>query len=467
MIIILAFFIVLSGNFYANGQVNKWKLNEKKPTSLSDQNRLPYEHSDYAIVSRNIKAVFEKWLQKDEFEKSIDHERRVKDNSNNKFSEICASEMKKITTQVSMEIIKYNADDEVFVLKFRNSDLIGVNEDRYARRSLDLSNLVFLSVPISQAERFKKDFEKSDYYINKVIFGLRWSKIGNQLIPTKGIITLSEKNSNPKIFSAESGYPFVIPAENTVDIIFSTSELKIHINGVSPIVFNYSQYYDSVVKAVKEQELADEIKEKERKNAEMAAMELEKSEEKKELQEELHRQAAAEEQRTREFINFPPTNILIGKLKNFDIDKGIAVINLYSEDSQSSLMGCIEVPFPKTISLAITENVEREKGNFQGKIVVVPTQQINQKSPASSEATVLFFLYDRNQGMYGGTLLDRNMELNRHGLSISRSKTGMRVFSKALISPYDRQGISLTSINDPKAQKEKNLFYEWKITETP
>src|SRR5690606_39183070 len=138
------------------------------------------------------------------------------------------------------------------------SDLIGVNEDRYARRSLDLSNLVFLSVPISQAERFKKDFEKSDYYINKVIFGLRWSKIGNQLIPTKGIITLSEKNSNPKIFSAESGYPFVIPAENTVDIIFSTSELKIHINGVSPIVFNYSQYYDSVVKAVKEQELADE-----------------------------------------------------------------------------------------------------------------------------------------------------------------------------------------------------------------
>ncbi|TCV20305.1 hypothetical protein EDC17_100211 [Sphingobacterium alimentarium] len=469
-IIVLAMIVIMIGTFCANAQVNKWKLNEKKPASISDQNRLPYKHSDYAIVSRNVKESFEKWLQKGEFEKSTEYERRVKENSNSKFSEICVSEMEKIISQVSMRIIQYDADNELFIFKFRNSDHIGVNEDRYARRSLDLSKFAFLSVPFSQAERFKKDFENSNYYVNKVIFGLKWSKIGNQLVPTKGIIAVSEKNTKPKIFSA--GYHFVIPDDNNQeDIIFSTSKLKIQIIGISPIVFNYSQYYNSIVEHEKELELVNEVKEIEKKaseDAEKLSLLIEKeAEEKKKQEEEQKRQIIAEEQKNRAFIDFSPNKILIGKLKAYYADKEIAVINLYDESSSSLLKGCISVKLPKTIAPAIIENVEREKGNYPGKIVVVPTQHGKVDSSSSLEATVLFFLYDRNQGMYGGTILDRNTEISMHGLSISRTKRTTRVSSKALIFPYDRQGISLTNINDPKAIDKKNLFYDWKIAETP
>jgi hypothetical protein len=186
---------------------------EKEKEVLKKQ--AEYELTNAGTIKKNIKTVFEMWNNKGEFEKQQDYEERLQKQSQNEFIQTCIEQIKnKINNYTDNDLIKilqpYNADNEFFSITF---NINGIEcQDK-------------LNVPISDAERFKKNWSSlrsktSDY---------DWCFVNNALCPT--VITLSDGTNN---------YRLILPWQNSMEIAYSFDDFGIENKCLKGFVFKYS-----------------------------------------------------------------------------------------------------------------------------------------------------------------------------------------------------------------------------------
>ena len=202
------------GTYKLNAQTDRKLEKESNTSKIFDQ-------SDYAITGERIKSRFEKWLKKGEFEKTLDHQKRIEKEAQQVFDKICFEEIER--KDLSIILKKYNADQEYFPVEITASwkgEKIGEGK---------------LKIPISMAKDFKQWFNLKSSP-NSNIFIPKWTQINGNFYPTNVFLTL---DNHEKI-------EVNVPTANSQPIVYSTKELNIQNNNLSPIEFNYTTYFNFI-----------------------------------------------------------------------------------------------------------------------------------------------------------------------------------------------------------------------------
>lgn len=187
---------------------------EKDRIALAAQ--AAYEKTDAGSIKKNIKANFELWNQKGEFEKQADYEERLQKQSQNSFTKKCIEQIKNKLRNyhdyyaLSKELLPYNADNEFFIVKFKINGIEWQNK---------------LNIPIANAEVFKSNWSNLRSEINDY----DWCFVDDTLCPT--LITLSDRTSK---------YKFTLPLQNQKEISYSFDDLGIDNSYLKGFVFKYS-----------------------------------------------------------------------------------------------------------------------------------------------------------------------------------------------------------------------------------
>lgn len=174
-----------------------------------------YAKSDAGIIRENVKTAFEKWNKKGEFEKETDYDKRLKNQSQKVFSQICIEQIKSridnlnYNYNLEKELSTYNTADEIFTISFKINNVKWQNQ---------------LKVPIADAENFKKNW--TDWESEIDIYD--WCFVANALCPT--VVSLHDNNSNAE---------FLLPLESKA-IAYSFNDLKTDNSYLKGYVFKYS-----------------------------------------------------------------------------------------------------------------------------------------------------------------------------------------------------------------------------------
>jgi hypothetical protein len=160
------------------------KQEKDRQTLLAQQE---FEKTDYGSIYKSIKSDFQPWNQKGEFEKQIDYDERLKNQSKDKFIEVCIKKTQETIknfggndSQLRKELLKYNSEDESFTVSFKFKEKEWQNK---------------LKIPIEKAEGFKEKWNQLKWQKNHD----DWCLIGNDLFPT--IITLAYSNTYKEEYS--------------------------------------------------------------------------------------------------------------------------------------------------------------------------------------------------------------------------------------------------------------------------
>lgn len=206
---------------------------EKERKTLATQ--AEYEKTDAGTIKKNIKATFELWNQKGEFEKQADYEERLQKQSQNAFTKTCIEQIKNKVRNysdyyaLSKELLPYNADNEFFIIKFK------INGIEWQSK---------INIPIANAEKFKNNWSDLKFEIND----FDWCFVENALCPT--LITITESNSK---------YQITLPVQNQKEITYSFDDLGISNSYLKGFVFKYTDAKSIELKIVREKTIKDSI----------------------------------------------------------------------------------------------------------------------------------------------------------------------------------------------------------------
>ncbi|RZK04212.1 MAG: hypothetical protein EOO46_17095 [Flavobacterium sp.] len=172
--------------------------------------------SDYQLMKKDIKQAINSWLQKGEFEKSKDHESRIKNDLADAFQRICfdfvqMSIMEK--GEAKFELLAYNADTEKFGVRFQLRNKIWQDS---------------LPVPLNKAPQFKSNAPLSVTEIE----GTDWVLVNDQLLPFR-----------IKIKSPRGSFTWQQAKANVKEIEFISSDLGISALTGKNLKFSFSEYY--------------------------------------------------------------------------------------------------------------------------------------------------------------------------------------------------------------------------------
>jgi len=201
---------------------------EKERKAMQAQKE--FEKTDKGKILKNIKNEFQAWNQKGEFEKQSDYELRLKEQSKNKFNNICIEQIKNqinyhyengnSESSISMILLPYNADNEFFQVIFR------LNKKEWISK---------INIPITKARHFKNIWNNLELQKNYY----DWCIIDNYLFPT--IITLQEKKGYYNSDNDDNTkYLFNLTLDNKNDITILFDDLKIDNKYLKGYIFNYS-----------------------------------------------------------------------------------------------------------------------------------------------------------------------------------------------------------------------------------
>ena len=238
------------------------KLIDNMEAELKQAEKLKTEYDfDSGRIKRAIKAEFEKWNKKGEFEKASDYEERLKTQSQKEFTRICTEEIQKYVgkdagKKIKMELSTYNSENESYNVSFKFYDV------KWSSK---------LMVPIANAQQIKENWSKfaSEIDIDD------WCFVDNNLCPKQ--VVLSESIQR---------YEFLVPLRNQRDIIYSFDNLGITNAFLKGFRYNYTD-----ARKIERERLLQEQRERER-------IELEKRE--KERIEREKRESLQREQREQE-----------------------------------------------------------------------------------------------------------------------------------------------------------------------
>lgn len=191
----------------------------KREKDLKDKKeRELYERTDAGSIKKSIKESFEKWNQKGEFEKKIDFDLRLKNNSQSAFFQICTEQIRsRVGTDNNYDLEKelsiYDSEKELFTVTFKRNGIKWQNT---------------IKIPIANAVNFKNNWSDLEYEIDDY----DWSFVENSLCPT--LVTLVNRADNSK-------YTFPLLLKNQSEISYSFDEIKIVNPYLQTVIFKYSE----------------------------------------------------------------------------------------------------------------------------------------------------------------------------------------------------------------------------------
>ncbi len=218
-----------------------------------------YNNSDVVKITEAVKINFKTWLNKGEFEKTDEFEKRLKDECKEYFDKInyenIEQRMVNDDANLTIELKEYNADKEYFNIALKFKELIWND---------------IIKVSISNAPSFKENFGIDN---SKTVYKT-WGVYNNNLYPKS--IEVIESNSNSK-------YVFLLPIEKLLDYNISTNSLGIQVAANDKIEFSLFDYQYRKSKAEEIERL--EMQKKEEEKLRIATIKQKEQEEFKILQE--------------------------------------------------------------------------------------------------------------------------------------------------------------------------------------
>jgi hypothetical protein len=234
---------------------------QKKQNDLAEkeeQRKRNYQNSDFVEVGNEIKAHFEKWAQKGEFEKTSEYENRIINESSNQFNNICFKELnERIGPNFTEKENSYSSDCQWLDIKLKNYDAdkelyyISIAEG-YGNDDDELIGTLKLSS--AEAQIFKNTFSNCE----KVVDLKDWTLYNYNLRPSK-IIFLS-KNENSEV-AKTTRYTVQFAIKDERPLIYSANELKINILNLPQISFNYVTQAPIIIEKIKQKKLEEELAE--------------------------------------------------------------------------------------------------------------------------------------------------------------------------------------------------------------
>ena len=218
---------------------------EKREKETQEQlKRRAYEATDKVKMGKEIIEDFENWQKKGEFEKTADWQERLKNNSLQKFHEICTKILQKLVNynyQLSNknELQVYNADAECFPVRLSFKTDYGVKGNSSYQEYLQTNYIVQVPVSMNDAERFKKNYESGCYRWSADIYD--YTFVNNYLCPKKVIYQECEKGKHiADRFALDVPLQFIldVPLQNTTEIEFAFDDLGIENEYAKGAVFN-------------------------------------------------------------------------------------------------------------------------------------------------------------------------------------------------------------------------------------
>ena len=191
------------------------KEREEKEKKLKEEQEA-YEKTDVGSLKKNIKENFEKWNQKNEFEKEADYAVRLQNQSQRAFDSICINQIKrKIDNSYywKKELSIYNSENESFSVTFK------INEVEWQNN---------INVPIAQAQSFKANWSELQFEIDDY----DWCFVEKSLSPT--VVKLN--NNTDKL-----EYKFLLSLKNQTGINIPFDNFGIDNSFLKGYVFEYSK----------------------------------------------------------------------------------------------------------------------------------------------------------------------------------------------------------------------------------
>ena len=208
------------------------KKAQKLKTSVDFQREKEanYPKTDAGKIQKDIKAAFEKWNKRGEFEKQSDYEERLQNQSKNAFVQICVEQIKnKLPKGLDRKLQPYDIDKELFVVNFE------INSIKWQSS---------IMIPLANAESFKNKWQNLETEINQY----DWSFFDNSLCPTK-VIMLDKTDK----------YEFISPSQSLSEITYSFDDLEIENPHLKSFTFRYSEAKAIELKIAREKFVSDSL----------------------------------------------------------------------------------------------------------------------------------------------------------------------------------------------------------------
>jgi len=232
--IIIAFADAFSKSEFKN-MLKEFEDAEKLKNDLDFQKEKEKEflNSDYGKMFLSIKNEFQNWMKKEEFEKDLSYQNRLKAQSKKMFEKICISNIKdevsgyNVNSDLKKNLSSYDTERGAFDIYFEMNDLKWESQ---------------LKINIEKAPVFKKNWSFYDAYAN--IYD--WCLVDNILLPKK--IIIHYKNEQ---------YELIMPLDNQKEITLKFDDFDLSNPNLTGYIFNYSdarlihqrlcsQYKDSI-----------------------------------------------------------------------------------------------------------------------------------------------------------------------------------------------------------------------------
>lgn len=209
----------------------KKQLEEKllqEEARIKENEKRKFDNSDKILLQKNIANDFTKWLNKGEFEKQEDYEKRISNQLEKEFENVCYNKFKERIDEVErnnfeIKLEQYNSESEFFPLT------ITISGYPYQ------GNLI---VPIDKAQRLKENLSAYSKDFSKSV----WFFTDNYLVPDLFYLTN---------FDLSYKVTLTLPQKEEAEI--SLSDLKIQ-NVNNQVHFDYNKESKEYLKAKEKNE---------------------------------------------------------------------------------------------------------------------------------------------------------------------------------------------------------------------
>jgi len=228
-------------------------LKKSQLAEKEEEREISYQNSDFVVIGNSIKTQFENWAKRGEFEKTIDYDSRIANESSIQFENTSFNKLNAWTSPylkenmnsnsnrkwLNINLKNYDADKELYYLEVLN----GYRDEQALIGTVKLSP--------AEAVAFKNNFR----YYQPVVEVNDWILSNYNLRPSKVSLFLSRN-----ISEIDQSIPYVVnfDIKDETPIIYSTSELKIDIPNLTSTSFNYTTQASEMVERLNRKQLEKE-----------------------------------------------------------------------------------------------------------------------------------------------------------------------------------------------------------------
>ena len=221
----------------------------------AEEAELLYKNSDYYNLNKKIGKQFEKWSKKGEFETTSSYEERLKNQSVEKFYQICEAIITDFFEEYSIDVVcgKYDADNQIFPVTIYVPSKFW---EQLHRKNYTIE----VPIPIEEASDFKSS---TGHFVSSSSYETKWEMCkvydlafdGYYIVPTKVKYTKHEYNRFSLMEPFEE-HECIVPIENPREVTFAFKDL-----GIQNSYCQDAVWHISMIKIMEEEKLKQKIRE--------------------------------------------------------------------------------------------------------------------------------------------------------------------------------------------------------------